>query len=44
LGLGPGSFPATEEAAGRIISLPLYPELTRDQVDTVVNALYEVLQ
>jgi dTDP-4-amino-4,6-dideoxygalactose transaminase len=43
LGLGPGSFPVTEDAAKRIVSLPLYPELTRDQVDTVVRALGEVL-
>ena len=28
LGLGPGRFPAAEAAARRILSLPLYPEMT----------------
>lgn len=31
MGFGPGSFPVTESAAKRVISLPMYPEL--DQAD-----------
>ena len=44
LGLGRGSFPVTEEAAGTILSLPIYPELTREQVDAVVRALRQALK
>jgi dTDP-4-amino-4,6-dideoxygalactose transaminase len=32
LSQGPGSCPVAEEAAGRILSLPLYPELTEEQI------------
>jgi dTDP-4-amino-4,6-dideoxygalactose transaminase len=39
LGLGPGSFPRTERSAGRILSLPIYPELSEAQIDLVVSAL-----
>ncbi|RPF26087.1 DegT/DnrJ/EryC1/StrS family aminotransferase [Georgenia muralis] len=39
LGLGPGSFPVAERAAGAILSLPLYPHLTDEQQDLVVAAL-----
>jgi dTDP-4-amino-4,6-dideoxygalactose transaminase len=43
LGLGPGSFPVTEGSARRILSLPLYPELTRGQAEAVVRSLREAL-
>jgi dTDP-4-amino-4,6-dideoxygalactose transaminase len=43
LGLGPGSFPVTEAAAKEILSLPIYPEMTREQVDQVAGALQEAL-
>jgi dTDP-4-amino-4,6-dideoxygalactose transaminase len=36
LGLGPGSFPAAERAADEALSLPMYPELTDEQIDEVV--------
>jgi dTDP-4-amino-4,6-dideoxygalactose transaminase len=36
LGQGPGSCPIAEEAAGKVLSLPLYPELTEDQIAHVV--------
>ncbi|HEY2159526.1 MAG TPA: DegT/DnrJ/EryC1/StrS family aminotransferase, partial [Isosphaeraceae bacterium] len=39
LGLGPGSFPEAEAAAKSILSLPIYAELTREQVDVVAAAL-----
>jgi dTDP-4-amino-4,6-dideoxygalactose transaminase len=39
LGLGPGSFPVAERIAGELLSLPMYPELTRDLIEEVVDAL-----
>jgi dTDP-4-amino-4,6-dideoxygalactose transaminase len=39
LGLGRGAFPVSEAAADRILSLPIYPHITADQQDTVVEAL-----
>lgn len=39
LGYAQGSFPVTEEYAGQILSLPLYPELTPEQIETVVAAV-----
>src|SRR5499427_9353879 len=43
LGVGRGSFPVTEEAAGRLLSLPMYPELRPDQVERVAEELRDVL-
>jgi len=42
LGYAPGSLPATERAAGRILSLPLYPELTEEEVHTVCDLIRRV--
>lgn len=39
LGYGAGSFPVAEQAAGRILSLPLYPHITEEQQQRVVQAL-----
>lgn len=39
LGMAPGDLPETHKAAGEIISLPMYPELTEDQVGRVAAAL-----
>lgn len=39
LGHKPGDFPVTERLAGRILSLPVYPELTSDQLDEVADAI-----
>lgn len=39
LGQEPGSFPAAEEAAERVISLPMHPYLTDEQQLTVIQAL-----
>jgi dTDP-4-amino-4,6-dideoxygalactose transaminase len=39
LGYRPGSLPYTEQAARRVLSLPLYPELRRDEVSAVVAAV-----
>jgi len=41
LGRGPGSFPAAEEACATCLSLPLFPELTDEQVSWVVERLNE---
>jgi dTDP-3-amino-3,4,6-trideoxy-alpha-D-glucose transaminase len=37
LGLGPGSLPETERSASEVLSLPLYPELTSDEIDRVIQ-------
>ena len=36
LGVQQGQFPHSEEAAGQVLSLPIYPELTESQLDEVV--------
>ena len=38
-----GSLPATEWNSDRICSLPLFPDMTTDDVDDVVSAIKEVL-
>ena len=39
LGYQAGSCPEAERAAGEVISLPVYPELTRAQLDEVIDAV-----
>ncbi len=39
LGYGPGDLPATELAAKEILSIPLYPELTQEQQDHVIESI-----
>ena len=39
LGYRPGAFPRAEDAADRILSLPLHPHLTADEQERVVEAL-----
>jgi dTDP-4-amino-4,6-dideoxygalactose transaminase len=39
LGCGPGSFPVAERCAQEFLSLPMYPELTPEQVQAVVQEL-----
>jgi dTDP-4-amino-4,6-dideoxygalactose transaminase len=39
LGYGPNSLPESEKAAKEVLSLPLYPELTDDQIHSVAQAL-----
>lgn len=43
LGLGRGTTPVAERCADEILSLPMFPELTPAQVETVVAALKQVL-
>lgn len=42
LGYGPGAFPVAEAAAKRILSLPMYPSLTSEQQQRVVETLLAV--
>ncbi|MFO0947788.1 MAG: DegT/DnrJ/EryC1/StrS family aminotransferase [Planctomycetota bacterium] len=43
LGIEKGSYPISERAADRILSLPMFPELTDEQIDYVVEVLARVL-
>ena len=39
LGLRAGAFPEAERAAGEVVALPIYPEVSRAEVETVVEAI-----
>lgn len=44
LGYAPGAFPVSERLAREVLSLPIYPGLTEDQVDRIareIRAFYE---
>jgi dTDP-4-amino-4,6-dideoxygalactose transaminase len=41
LGYAKGSLPASEQAAAEVLSLPVYPELTRAEQDRVIGAIGE---
>jgi dTDP-4-amino-4,6-dideoxygalactose transaminase len=41
LGYRNGDFPVTERLAGEILSLPMYPELTTEQIEYVSGAIRE---
>ena len=43
LGLGPGTAPIAEAAAGRILSLPMHPHLTEDMQAYVAEVLIEAV-
>lgn len=43
LGLKQGSLPAAEEAAREVLSLPMYPELTEEQIRTIADAVIKAL-
>jgi len=38
-----GNFPAAEKAAKEVLSLPMYPEMTREQVREVTTAILECM-
>lgn len=42
LGIPAGTLPVTEWTASHVLSLPMYPELTPDQIDTVSQAVTEI--
>jgi UDP-2-acetamido-2-deoxy-ribo-hexuluronate aminotransferase len=39
LGIGAGSLPVAERAAGRVMSLPMHPYLTEEQQSQVIHSL-----
>jgi len=41
LGYGAGSLPTTEHIVNRILSLPMFPEMTTEQVDQVIEGIKE---
>jgi len=43
LGYREGQFPVTERKAKQVFSLPMYPQLKDEEVDTVVATLKEVI-
>jgi dTDP-4-amino-4,6-dideoxygalactose transaminase len=43
LGLPPGTFPHTERACDRALSLPIHPRLTDQQVEFVAGAVREIV-
>ncbi|MDH4164034.1 MAG: DegT/DnrJ/EryC1/StrS family aminotransferase [Nitrospirota bacterium] len=43
LGMKAGSLPATEAATKEVLSLPIFPELTEEQVKTVAEAVRKAL-
>lgn len=43
LGYKKGDLPVTEALVDRILSLPMYPELTNDQVDLVISSIKEFM-
>lgn len=41
LGYQPGAFPVTEALAAQVLSLPIFPGMTMEQVDSVVDRIRE---
>jgi len=41
LGYGTGDFPVTESVQERVLSLPIFPGLTEEQIDTVAGAIQD---
>ncbi len=44
LGLGQGSFPVAEKCASELVSLPMYAELSKEQIDYVVTEIKDFLR
>jgi dTDP-4-amino-4,6-dideoxygalactose transaminase len=43
-GYRPGSFPVAEKIFSRVVSLPIYPKMTDDEVMDVVNAVNKLIE
>jgi len=43
LGYAPGSFPIAERCAKEFVSLPIYPELSQSQIDSVIEAVLHTM-
>jgi len=43
LGHRKGDFPVAEEIADRMLSLPIYPQMTAQQIEEVVGVLKECI-
>lgn len=43
LGMKQGSLPVAEEAASEVLSLPMYPELTEEQIRTAAEAVIKAI-
>jgi dTDP-4-amino-4,6-dideoxygalactose transaminase len=43
LGFRPGGFPVAEETAAKMLSLPIFPEVTDEQIAKVVSALEDCI-
>ena len=43
LGYKKGSFPVTESVADKLLSLPMFPELTREQIEYVAESIKEFM-
>lgn len=44
LGYGSGAFPESERAASETLAIPIYPELTRGMIETVVETIADFYQ
>ena len=42
-GKGPGSFPSAEKFSDEVLSLPMFPELTDEQINAVCEAIKKIL-
>lgn len=44
LGLGEGSYPVAEKCASEFVSLPMHPELSKEQIERVANEIKDFLR
>jgi dTDP-4-amino-4,6-dideoxygalactose transaminase len=44
LAISDGALPVTNRVASEILSLPMYPELSPDQIDAIGKVVIEVLE